>query len=326
MLLLFYVVLPLLPLLLQSAQPNCPALLRLILLFALSLCSSRCWCSFYPCILRKHPLILRIFLRCVRRDVPFTSGCPRSNLASIDPVYFSSTGIPRGKTLHGDAENRKKPVRSCVSRKANFASLWRVLPGRRFGRTRDVRPESSVGTASSPPVSSTTRPVNRRRTFSPNESHVLSIRRPALPPPATQPPPIATPTLPRKLEEQHEDRRGRRVARDRSPGRDAAGATRKFPAKVPAAGSPPGPPPPPSATTAFRHRPPGHPEDEQEAPHDGVSVDPGRAWTESGSAKIVESPSQEERARQAGTDQSKKAKGAPGGREIVLQRVRGEGN
>jgi len=102
--------------------------------------------------------------------------------------------------------------------------------------------------------------------------------------------------------------------------------TRKFPAKVPAAGPPPGPPPPPSATTTFCHCPSGHPEDEQETPHYGMPVNSGRAWTESGSAKIVEGPSQNEYAWQAGTDQSQKAKGAPGGREVVLQRVRREGN
>lgn len=104
---------------------------------------------------------------------------------------------------------------------------------------------------------------------------VLPACRSALPPPTPQPPPIATPTLRRELEEQLEDS-DRHVAQDGPPGRDAK-ATKEFPAEVPAAGPPPGPPPPPSATTALHHRPPGYPEDEQEATHNGKPVDLGRA-------------------------------------------------
>lgn len=95
---------------------------------------------------------------------------------------------------------------------------------------------------------------------------------------------------------------------------------------MPAAGPPPGPPPPPSATTAPHHRPPGHPEDEQEAAHDGKPVDAGRAWIE-GNARVLEDSPQDECARkeQAGTDQPKESAGTPG-YGIVLQRVRREGD
>lgn len=74
--------------------------------------------------------------------------------------------------------------------------------------------------------------------------------------------------------------------------------------------------------TALHHRPSEHPEDKQEATHDGKPVDPDRT---EGNAKIVEDPPQDERARkeQAGTDQPQESGGIPG-RGVVLQRVRGE--
>lgn len=152
--------------------------------------------------------------------------------------------------------------------------------------------------------------------------HVLPACRSALPPPTPQPPPIATSTLCRKLKEQLED--SNRHAQDGSPGRDAE-TTKEFPAEMPTTGPPPGSPPPPSATTALHHRPSGHSEDEQEATHDS-KLDAGRAWTE-GNAKIVEHPPQDERAReeQAGTDQPEESGRTPG-HDIVLQRVRREGD
>lgn len=94
---------------------------------------------------------------------------------------------------------------------------------------------------------------------------------------------------------------------------------------MPAAGPSPGPPPPPSATTALHHRPSGHPEDEQEATHNGKSVDADRAWTER-NAKIVEdSPHERARKEQAGTNQPEESGRTPG-HGIVLQRVRREGD
>lgn len=163
------------------------------------------------------------------------------------------------------------------------------------------------------------------QTFPPRDQlRVLPACRSALPPPTPQPPPVATPTLGRELEEQLEDSE-RHVAQDGSPGRDAE-TTKEFPAEVSATGSPPGPPPPPSATTAFHHRPSGHPEDKQEITHGDKPIDPDRAWTE-GNAKIVQDPPQDERARkeQAGTDQSEESGGTPR-HGIVLQRVRRQGD
>lgn len=173
--LLFFVVLPFLPILLQSADPNCrrdcPALLRLIL-FAFAILSlaprgvgvlfTRATSSNLPCLLA---------LCSTRRSVIRSSIESGFDRPCIFLEYWHSARIEDSR---GDTKDRKKPVRSCVSRKVNFAALWRVLPGRRFGRTRDVRLENSAGTPSSP-ASSTTLPVNHRRTFSPDESRVLSI-------------------------------------------------------------------------------------------------------------------------------------------------------
>lgn len=109
MLLLFFVVLPFLPILLQSAEPNrrrdCLALLRLILFaFAILSLAPRGVGVLFTV---QHPLILPVFLRCAQRDVPLSG--PRSSLASIDPVYFSNIGISRGKILAEIPKIEKNP-------------------------------------------------------------------------------------------------------------------------------------------------------------------------------------------------------------------------
>lgn len=248
---------------------------------------------FYPC------NIPRTFPDPLYTSSYFVSICPRSSFASIESMCFSSILAPWRQVLSRIRRDRRKPVRSCVFRKAMLSALWRILPGYRFGRIFYIHPKNP-GKISSP-ASSTCRPVSCRMFLPPRDKlRVLPACRSAFPPPTPQPPPIATSTLCRKLKEQLED--SNRYAQDGSSGRDAE-TTKEFPAKMPTAGPPPGSPPPPSATTALHHRPSGHSEDEQEATHDSKS-DAGRAWTE-GNAKIVEHPPQDERApreEQAGTD------------------------
>lgn len=124
---LFFVVLPFLPLLLQSAEPKslmrparAPPLDPWILSqpATSSLSSSQCWCSLYPCNIpgtSPDPSYTSSYF--ARRVA--TSICPRSSFASIESACFLRH---RGDKLSRIPRDRRKPVQSCVSRKAKLVT------------------------------------------------------------------------------------------------------------------------------------------------------------------------------------------------------------